>query len=216
MGSPQALAALNSIDVNDTLAATTYSRACYGTAQNALQCTQYPQSQLSWEVNQNATCPFSQDLCFYGASSAYEMDTGLIDSHVALGINAPKSERVQYRKVTTCKRVLNLQCLASTVPEPEAAFQDQTVFRKPFIMYFISEENTLIRGLLGSPIHTRGYATEINDTDPTQLAYGDLLQQFWYGPTGTNYTYQYNPISTTEDIGYMLMYVVLLRRAHAP
>lgn len=30
------------------------------------------------------------------------MDTGHIDSHEDLGINAPVSERVTYRKVTTC------------------------------------------------------------------------------------------------------------------
>ncbi|KAL9065715.1 MAG: hypothetical protein Q9161_008050 [Pseudevernia consocians] len=97
----QSLAALNSMDVNDTLAATTYSRACYGSSQNLLQCSQYPQQQLPWQVNLNVTCPFTDDLCIYGDSSAYEMDTGQIDSHQALGINAPKSERVQYRKVTT-------------------------------------------------------------------------------------------------------------------
>lgn len=106
--SQQSLAALNSVDVNDTLAATTYSRACYGSSHNLLQCAQYPQQQLPWKVNQNATCPFKNDLCFYGDSSAYEMDTGHIDSHQALGINAPKSERIQYRKVTTCKLYLPL------------------------------------------------------------------------------------------------------------
>lgn len=97
------MAAFASVDVNDTLAATTYSRACYGNLQNLLQCTQNPQQQLPWNVNRNATCPFTNDLCIYGDLSAYEMDTGHIDSHQALGINAPKSERVQYRKVTTCK-----------------------------------------------------------------------------------------------------------------
>lgn len=96
-------AAFNDVDVNDTFAATTYSRACYGSSQSLLQCAQYPQQQLPWKVTQNATCPFAPDLCFYGASSAYEMDTGHIDSHQALGINAPKFERIQYRKVTTCK-----------------------------------------------------------------------------------------------------------------
>lgn len=111
----QSFAALNSVDLNDTLTATTYSRACYGNTQNLLQCAQYPQSQLRWKVNQNATCPFTNDLCYYGDSSAYEMDTGYIDSHQALGINAPKSERVQYRKVTTCKLPFNLSSLVSPV-----------------------------------------------------------------------------------------------------
>ena len=101
--SQQSLAAFNSVDVNDTLAATTYSRACYGGSQSLLQCTQYPQQQLPWKITQNATCPFTHDICIDGVSSAYEMDSGPIDSHDALGINAPNSERVQYRKVTTCK-----------------------------------------------------------------------------------------------------------------
>ena len=43
------------------------------------------------------------------------MDTGHIDSHQALGINAPESERVQYRKVTTCKLHPNLSPLLSAV-----------------------------------------------------------------------------------------------------
>ena len=108
--SKQSFAAFDSMDLNDTLAATTYSRACYGSSRNLLQCAQYPQSQLPWKVNQNATCPFTHDLCYYGDSSAYEMDTGHIDSHQALGINAPESERVQYRKVTTCKLPFDLLC----------------------------------------------------------------------------------------------------------
>lgn len=114
-GTQQSLAATNSVDVNDTLAATTYSRACYGSTQNLLQCTRYPQQQLPWKVNQNASCPFTNDLCIYGDSSAYEMDTGHIDSHQALGINAPNSERVQYRKVTTCKLYFSVSCLVPTV-----------------------------------------------------------------------------------------------------
>ena len=33
------------------------------------------------------------------------MDTGPLDSHEDLGMNAPKSHRVQYRKVTTCSPI---------------------------------------------------------------------------------------------------------------
>lgn len=161
--SQQSLAALNSVDVNDTLAATTYSRACYGSSHNLLQCAQYPQQQLPWKVNQNATCPFKNDLCFYGDSSAYEMDTGHIDSHQALGINAPKSERIQYRKVTTC-----------------------------------------------SPIHTRGYATIFNDTNPEDLANGDTFQRFFYGPVPqiSNYTYEYDTHNLVGSNSYQLTPIV--------
>lgn len=89
------------------------------------------------------------------------MDSGLIDSHEELGINAAKSERVQYCKVTTY-----------------------------------------------SPIHTKGYATNITDTDPNALAYGDSLELYWYGEIAriTNYTFQYNTHSLADKNGYILMY----------
>ena len=48
------------------------------------------------------------------------MDTGLIDSHEDFGINAPKSERIQYRKVATCapinRKSLGDQSLSRMVP----------------------------------------------------------------------------------------------------
>ena len=95
----------SSVDLNDTLAATTYSRACYGNTGNALGCNQYVRQQLHWTSNQNATCPFSPDLCIYGSTAAYEMDTGLLDTHEHLGINAAPSNRIQYRKVTSCSPI---------------------------------------------------------------------------------------------------------------
>ena len=87
--------------VNDTKTALSYARDCYGIAQNPLNCNQYIQQRLTWKVNQNASCPFSDDICI-GHNTAYEMDTGPIDSHRHLGINTPGSQRLSYRKVTTC------------------------------------------------------------------------------------------------------------------
>lgn len=198
------------MDVNDTLAATTYSRACYGSAQNLLQCSQYPQQQLPWKFNQNATCPFTNDLCIYGDTSAYEIDSGLIDSHHALGINAPKSERIEYRKVTTCKLIVQLFTLArsnstiisvaSCVSGAKCILQAISRLVVPF-----QERNTDNGGPLGSPIHTRGYATEINDTNPDDIAYGDTFQQFSYGPfSDTNYTYEYDTRNLVGGNGYLL------------
>ena len=153
------------IDLNDTLAATTYSRACYGNTENALACNQYVRQRLHWTSNQNTTCPFSPDLCIYGSTAAYEMDTGLLDTHEDLGINAAQSDRIQYRKVTSC-----------------------------------------------SPIHTRGYVTTFNDTDPTHVAYGDLLYQYNYGPivNVSNFTYQYDTHSVTDIDDYILTYASLI------
>ena len=99
------LAAYNTMDTNDTLTAATYERACYDTAESSLQCGQLIQRQLHWTSFQNASCPFSREMCLPGDMTAYKMDTGLIDSHEGLGINAPKIGRVQYRKVTTCSPI---------------------------------------------------------------------------------------------------------------
>ena len=91
--------AFDTVDQDATVAATAYSRACYNTTQKSLQCNQYVQQSLNWTSNPNATCPFGNDICIYGATSAYEMDTGKLDSHEHLGINDRKANRVQFRKV---------------------------------------------------------------------------------------------------------------------
>lgn len=91
--------------INDTLTASTYSKACYGDSANPLQCNQYIRKSLPWETNQNASCPFLSSMCYYGATGAYSMDSGLLDSHSDIGINARESGRVQYRKVTTCSPI---------------------------------------------------------------------------------------------------------------
>lgn len=113
------------------------------------------------------------------------MDTGYIDSHEALGINAPKVERVQYRKVSTCK----------LVPYPTLP---------PF--FYCLPKKILIQRTLGSPIHTKGYVTELNDTTPGDADSGDLLLQYNYGPVAgdTNYTYQYDVRNSLLSNGYSL------------
>ncbi|KAI9716556.1 MAG: hypothetical protein M1812_005287 [Candelaria pacifica] len=88
--------------LNDTITASNYARACYGNTGNVLQCNSYTKQQIPWKVNVNATCPFELGTCIGTNTAAYEMDTGPIDSHEMLGINAPQKNRVTYRKVTTC------------------------------------------------------------------------------------------------------------------
>lgn len=95
-------AAFDSVILNDTTLAASYVRSCYGSDFNVLKCDRYVKPQVQWKTNMNASCPFGDNICLYGNTSAIEMDTGLIDSHYALGINAPQTDRVQYRKVSTC------------------------------------------------------------------------------------------------------------------
>ena len=159
---PLEQAAFRSKTLLDTTSASTYARSCYGPAQNTLVCAQYTQQNIPWLVNQNASCPFSGGMCKLGDTSAYQMDTGPIDSHQVLGINAPPTDRITYRKVTTC-----------------------------------------------SPIKTKGYATEWNNTDKGALNYGDTSERLNYGPmpdVGINYTFEYNEHTASLMTGYQLSY----------
>ncbi len=159
---PLEQAAFRSKTILDTTSASTYARSCYGAAENPLSCAQYTQPNIPWTINQNASCPFSVDMCKPGNTSAYQMDTGPIDSHNVLGINAPPADRITYRKVTTC-----------------------------------------------SPIKTKGYASEWNDTNPDTPAYGDTFDRIFFGPITdmTNYTYAYDEHTSRERTGYQLSYL---------
>lgn len=157
LGSAANTVAYDTMDLNDTLTAAAYERACYNDANSPLQCGSFIQGQLRRTSKRNVPCPFSPEMCLLGDMTAYEMDTGLIDSHTALGINAPMKDRLQYRKVTVC-----------------------------------------------SPLQTKGYRITINDTDINSPTYNDTLIQFFYGPFGGNYTYEYNKASLRVNNDYKL------------
>lgn len=104
---------------NDTLTAASYARQCYGSNdRNPLQCSAYIHPQLHWTTDLNASCPFESGTCAFSDTAAYQMDTGLLNSHDDLGINAPKSERVAFRKVSTC---------APLLMRPYARLENETV-----------------------------------------------------------------------------------------
>lgn len=95
------LSSFNAKNLNDTTAAASYSRECYGGSSNTLQCGSMAAASIPYTVNLNATCPFGDDLCLMSNTAAFQINA-TIDSHTLLGINAPKHQRVEYQKVTTC------------------------------------------------------------------------------------------------------------------
>ena len=123
-------AAMTASKINDTLAATTYQRACYSDDRNLPQCNQFVQKQLPWTADQNSACPFASNMCLLGDTTAYKMDTGLIDSRFGLGINSPRRERIQYRKVTSCSPI---QTKGYTTPandfNPNSSIYDYTLIQ---------------------------------------------------------------------------------------
>lgn len=87
---------------NDTFAAIMYSRACYGDASHELQCGRFLQPQLASTSEMNVSCPFQSHICLEGSSAAFQVKSEWIDTNKDLGINSKASDRLQYRKVTTC------------------------------------------------------------------------------------------------------------------
>lgn len=101
---PTALSSLRAFTLKlqqDSISAAAYSRACYGTDRDAFQCRQFFRKQIGFTGNTNGTCPFSVEIC-KSNTVIYEMDTGLINSHTDLGVNTPESNRIGYRKKTSC------------------------------------------------------------------------------------------------------------------
>ena len=98
-------AALLTLDTAYTLTANTYAHACYDGSGNIQQCSQFISASIPWVTNPNASCPFDPRLCWGGPSGAYEMDSGLMDSHKVFGINAREADRIQLRKITTCSPI---------------------------------------------------------------------------------------------------------------
>ena len=62
----------------------------------------FPIESLPFEVRRDQPCPFDRGMCLLGPNSAVSFETGLLDSHTHLGINAPVQDRIQYRWSSVC------------------------------------------------------------------------------------------------------------------
>ncbi|KAK5288914.1 hypothetical protein LTR98_005422 [Exophiala xenobiotica] len=67
-------------------------------------CRSFKKPNLNWETR-TGLCPFHSQMC-HERSRTLVFDTGYIDSHDDLGINANPKDRLRYRRNTTCA-VLN-------------------------------------------------------------------------------------------------------------
>jgi hypothetical protein len=88
----------------ETIQAETYVTQCYGSGSSGA-CNVYANQAISY-TGSNTTCPFAtSDICINANSTPYQLDTGPIDSHTELGINAPPENRVTYQKINTCSPI---------------------------------------------------------------------------------------------------------------
>merc|ERR1712072_690567 len=84
-----------------------YAEECYRGLHGSAICNDFASARLPYTIQQEVTCPFG-NRCLLGRSGAVRYDTGKLNSHVHLGVNAVPADRVDFRKVTTCS-VLDIQ-----------------------------------------------------------------------------------------------------------
>ncbi|KAK0280294.1 hypothetical protein LTR54_001095 [Friedmanniomyces endolithicus] len=168
--------------LQNTLADAEYARACYDSSKDSLTCGVYTNKTIHYSVNANATCPTQTGTCFFSNTAAYQMDTGLMDSNDALGLNSPKGERITYRKVTTCAPIhIGQNYGRGTIETGGGQFQDPVVY-----LY------------MGSMV-----ADGVVRTHSCAILAITLLLSF-NGQMLANYTYRYNEHSLVETNGYTL------------
>jgi hypothetical protein len=79
-----------------------YAHSCYaGDLVNGSSsvCNTMTVPRIESQINRAAPCPFAKELCL---GSAMIIDSGPIDSHKHLGINAAPKDRIQVRKMISC------------------------------------------------------------------------------------------------------------------
>ena len=148
------LSDLNLKLIQDTLAADAYNRECYGSSGVSSRCQQFYQKQLNFSTNLNASCPFSPEICSPN-STAVELDTGLLNSFDDFGWNTRKSQRVQWRKKTSCA-ILDRESYRTTVNVTAKGQQTDDSFQQ--------------YGQPGDTVDFWNYGVQFNDTNST----------FWY------------------------------------
>lgn len=79
-----------------------YAQQCYKPDYpSSMGCRSYVVERLPTNVDFEAGCPFDDSICRTTSSNIF-LDTGYLDSHVHLGVNAPKEQRFFLRKTSHC------------------------------------------------------------------------------------------------------------------
>lgn len=81
-----------------------YAQDCYS-GSDTRNCNRLVRTRLSRTVDTDAPCPFDAKIC--RTEKNIRIDSGLLDTHTDLGINAPGNKRIQFRHVMHCAPLNN-------------------------------------------------------------------------------------------------------------
>ena len=81
-----------------------YARTCYDTTATGSQCGAMVASSLTryQKIHYDQPCPFQKDICLDPQKGAVQVDSGLLDTNLDMGLNSRRGNSVGYRRVTTC------------------------------------------------------------------------------------------------------------------
>lgn len=81
---------------------TNYVQDCYSSQGVSTQsCKSFIKARLPYTKSRNAGCPFEDEIC-RESNTSIKLDTGFLDSHSDLGLNAPSSSRIKIRASWHC------------------------------------------------------------------------------------------------------------------
>lgn len=78
-----------------------YARSCYHNISNTQSCNLYVKPRLRLQADRNASCPFAPEICL-ASSGNLRLDSGFVNTHYDLGINAVAKNRLEFRHVYHC------------------------------------------------------------------------------------------------------------------
>lgn len=76
-----------------------WAHNCYGQIFDERACSMFLNRRVPYETKHNMSCPFEDEMCFYGANTAIGFYTGAVSATV-LGINAPTT--FEFQRTTEC------------------------------------------------------------------------------------------------------------------
>jgi hypothetical protein len=109
------LASANAYQINRLHSSYNYALLCYGNSTFAADCPTFVKESLPIEITRDVSCPFpGQEKICRNETGAIRVDSGYLDSHSDLGINAPPESRFKYRIVWDCAPVIHESYSLST------------------------------------------------------------------------------------------------------
>jgi hypothetical protein len=83
------------------VASANYAQQCYQLNVTAQDCSTFSKQNLPYHKSTGVACPYNGIICVKNRG-AIQFDTGQLNSHIDLGINAPPQDCFTYRAVVTC------------------------------------------------------------------------------------------------------------------